>query len=35
MGYASATAMVFGLLILALTVIQFVVSRKWVYGGDE
>lgn len=35
MGYASATAMVFGLLILTLTVMQFVVSRKWVYGGNE
>jgi len=34
MGYACATATVFGLFILVLTVIQFVVSRKWVYGGN-
>jgi len=34
MGYACATAMVFGQFILVLTVIQFAGSRKWVYGGD-
>ncbi len=34
MGYASATAVVFGLFIFALTAIQFIISRKWVYGGE-
>jgi multiple sugar transport system permease protein len=34
MGYACATATIFGLFIMALTVIQFSISRKWVYGGD-
>ncbi len=34
MGYACATATVFGLFILGLTVVQFVVSRKWVYEGE-
>jgi multiple sugar transport system permease protein len=34
MGYACATATVFGLFILTLTVFQFVVSHKWVYQGE-
>ena len=34
MGYACATACIFGLFILVLTIIQFIISRKWVYGGD-
>jgi multiple sugar transport system permease protein len=34
MGYACAVATVFGLMILVLTVGQFVLSNKWVYGGD-
>jgi multiple sugar transport system permease protein len=34
MGYACATATVFGLFILSLTVVQFIVSRKWVYEGE-
>ncbi|MFN8523615.1 MAG: sugar ABC transporter permease [Chloroflexota bacterium] len=36
MGYASALAWVFLLLVLALTVIQFQLSNRWVYyAGDE
>ena len=34
MGYACATALVFGLFIMLLTLGQFVISRKWVYEGD-
>ena len=37
MGYASAMALVLMLIILALTIAQFVISRKWVYyeyGSD-
>lgn len=34
MGYACATATVFGILILGLTVLQFIISRKWVYEGE-
>ena len=34
MGYACAVASIFGLLIMSLTVTQFVLSKKWVYGGD-
>lgn len=37
MGYASAMALVLMLIILALTIVQFVISRKWVYyeyGSD-
>lgn len=34
MGYACATATIFGIFILLLTVMQFVVSKKWVYGGE-
>ena len=34
MGYACAVATVFGLMILVLTIGQFVLSNKWVYGGD-
>lgn len=34
MGYACATAMIFGLTILVLTLIQFKVSGKWVYEGE-
>lgn len=36
MGYASAVALGFGLLILAVTIFQFRLSRRWVYeGGAE
>ena len=34
MGYACAVAGIFGLFIMLLTVIQFCVSKKWVYGGE-
>lgn len=34
MGYASATATLFGIVILVITIIQFKVSKKWVYGGE-
>lgn len=34
MGYACAVACIFGLFIMALTVVQLVLSRKWVYGGE-
>ena len=34
MGYACACAGIFGLFIMLLTIIQFVVSRKWVYEGE-
>ena len=34
MGYACATATVFGLFIFIVTAVQFVVSRRWVYEGD-
>ena len=34
MGYASATAALFGLFIMILTVIQLKVSKQWVYEGD-
>lgn len=34
MGYACAVATIFGLMILALTIGQFVLSNKWVYGGE-
>ena len=34
MGYACAIATVFGLFILVVTVVQFTVSRKWVFEGD-
>jgi multiple sugar transport system permease protein len=37
MGYASAMALVLMLIILALTIVQFVISRRWVYyeyGAD-
>lgn len=34
MGYACAAALVFGGMILILTVIQFKVSNKWVYEGE-
>ncbi len=35
MGYASALAWIFTLLLLALTVFQFRVSRHWVYYEGE
>jgi multiple sugar transport system permease protein len=37
MGYASALAWVFLLIVLALTVIQFQLSDRWVYyaGGES
>ena len=34
MGYACATALVFGLFIMLLTIGQFLLSNKWVYEGD-
>ena len=34
MGYACAAALVFGGIILVLTLIQFFVSNKWVYEGE-
>lgn len=34
MGYACAVASIFGLFIMVLTVAQFVLSNKWVYGGE-
>lgn len=34
MGYACASALVFGAMILILTLIQFKVSNKWVYEGE-
>jgi len=34
MGYACAAAIVFGVMILVLTLIQFKVSNKWVYEGE-
>ena len=34
MGYACATATIFGLLILVLTVFQMSVSKRWVYDGE-
>lgn len=34
MGYASAVAVMFGLAILVLTLIQFKLSNRWVYDGE-
>ena len=34
MGYACACASIFGLFIMLLTIVQFSVSRKWVYEGE-
>lgn len=34
MGYACAAALVFGLMILLLTTLQFKISNKWVYEGE-
>ena len=34
MGYACATASLFGLFIMILVILQFVFSKKWVYGGE-
>ncbi|WP_426348223.1 carbohydrate ABC transporter permease [Alloiococcus sp. CFN-8] len=34
MGYASATALVFGGMIFILTLLQFKLSNKWVYEGE-
>lgn len=34
MGYACGAATIFGAFILLLTVGQFVISNKWVYGGE-
>lgn len=34
MGYACAVAALFGIFIMLVTIIQFAVSRKWVYGGE-
>jgi multiple sugar transport system permease protein len=36
MGYASAMAWIFLILVLALTVVQFTLQNRWVfYAGDE
>ena len=35
MGYASALAWVFTILVLVLTVIQFRLSRRWVYYAGQ
>lgn len=34
MGYACATAIAFGVFIMLLTILQFRLSKKWVYGGE-
>ena len=34
MGYACATAVIFGVFIMLLTILQFRLSEKWVYGGE-
>jgi multiple sugar transport system permease protein len=34
MGYASAVAVFFALAILGVTLVQFRLSRRWVYGGE-
>ena len=34
MGYACATAVVFGILIMLMTILQFRLSKKWVYEGE-
>ena len=34
MGYASAVAITFGILILAVTIFQFRISKRWVYEGE-
>ncbi len=34
MGYACAAAVVFGIMILLLTLLQFKISNKWVYEGE-
>jgi len=34
MGYACAAATIFGVFIMILTIVQFTVSRKWVYEGE-
>lgn len=34
MGYACAAALVFGLMILLITLLQFKLSNKWVYEGE-
>lgn len=34
MGYACAAAVVFGIFIMLLTILQFRLSKKWVYGGE-
>ncbi|CAN5537786.1 sugar ABC transporter permease [soil metagenome] len=34
MGYASAVAVLFAIVILAVTLIQFRISRRWVYEGE-
>ncbi len=34
MGYASAVAVMFGLAILAVTIFQFRMSKRWVYEGE-
>ncbi len=34
MGYACAAAILFGVMILLLTLIQFKISNKWVYEGE-
>ena len=34
MGYACATVVVFGLMVMVLTLLQFKISNKWVYEGE-
>lgn len=34
MGYACAVATLFGVFIMIVTIFQFVISQKWVYGGE-
>lgn len=34
MGFACAAASIFGLFIMAITLAQFIISKKWVYGGE-
>ncbi|MHB8128799.1 MAG: carbohydrate ABC transporter permease [Mobilitalea sp.] len=35
MGYACATVTLFGIMIMAITLIQFKISNKWVYEGEQ
>jgi len=35
MGYASALAWVFFVIVLSFTIVQFVLSKRWVYYAGE